>query len=249
MNFFDNDEKIFNSFITNKYQAEESEFLEEQGFEWEKFGKNKWCWLIDNKKINEIMINKYFISVLLPYYIIKRDLARSDLKILGFNPFLIEISHYNYHLDKIKELYLDYNKRDLVKIFGEEKTLIKLERAEKKIDDLNKKKALKEINFYSDIKEFCEKINNNDKAKFSNKEKIKYTLSRMYKFNSKLYNKLEKDNLTLVEICQNFLIIFIKLRFKHNYIATILDIDKRNLYEMYEKHLNLNYQKAKLEFF
>ena len=249
MNFFDNDEKIFDSFITNKYQVEESEFLEEQGFEWEKFGKNKWCWLIDNEKINEKMINKYFISVLLPYYIIKRDLARSDLKKLGFNPFLIEISHYNYHLDKIKELYLDYNKRDLVKIFGEEKTLIKLERAQKKINDIIKKKAVKEINFYSDIKEFCGKINNNDKSKFSNKEKFKYTLSRMYKFNSKLYNKLEKDNLTLVEICQNFLIIFIKFRFKHNYIATILDIDKRNLYEMYEKHLNTNYQKAKLEFF
>ena len=180
MSFLNNDEKKFDSFVIKKYQSEEIEFLEEQGFDWEKFGKNKWCWLINNEEINEIMITKYFISVLLPYYIIKEDLTRNDLKKLGFNPFLVKLSHCNYHLDKIKELYLDCNKKDLVKIFGEEKTLIKLERAEKKIDDLIKKKALKEINFYSDIKEFCEKINNNDKAKFSNKEKFKYILSRMY---------------------------------------------------------------------
>ena len=239
----------FDSFLMQKFLKEETEFLEEQGFDWEEFGRNKWCWLIDDEKINEIMIKKYFISVLLPYYIIKRDLVRSDLKDLGFNPFLVKLSHCNYHLDKIKELYLDYNKKDLVKTFGEEKTLIKLERAEKKIDDLIKKKALKEINFYSDIKEFCEKINNNDKAKFSNKEKFKYTLSRMYKFNSKLYNKLEKDNLALVEICQNFLIYFVQNRFKQKYIAKILNIDKRNLFEIFKKYLNKNYNELKLEYF
>ena len=249
MSFLKNDEKKFDSFVIRKYQAEEIEFLEEQGFDWKKFGKNKWCWLVNNEKINEIMINKYFISVLLPYYLIKEDLARNDLKKLGFNPFLIKLSHCNYHLNKIKELYLDCSKKDLVKIFGEEKTLIKLERAEKKIDDLIKKKALKEINFYSDIKEFCEKINNNDKIKFSNKEKFKYTLSRMYKFNSKLYNKIEKDNSTLIEICQNFLIYFVQNRFKRKYIAKILNIDNRNLYEIFKKYLNKNYNELKLEYF
>lgn len=202
-----------------------------------------------DENISEIMVNKYFESVLLPYYLIKKDLSRKHLKKLGFNPFLIRISRNNYHLSKIKDNFIDTKKDDLIKLFGKEQALKKLERAKIKIENLIKMENLEEIKFFSDIKEYVDKIKDVDKLTLSNKQKFKYMLSRMYNYDCQFYESLENNNLTFFEICQEFLKYFIKCRFKQKYIAKIIDIDKRNLYEVFKKFLQINFHHAKLEYF
>ncbi len=71
----------------------------------------------------------------------------------------------------------------------------------------------------------------------------------MYKYNCLFYESLEENNLTLIEICREFLKYFMKCGFRQQYIAKILDINKRNLYEIFEKFLRMNFNQAKLEYF
>ena len=142
----------FDSFLIKKFLKEEIEFLDEQGFDWEEFGRNKWCWLFNDEKINEVMMKKYFLSVLLPFYLIKKNLSHNDLKKLGFNPFLIRLSHDNIQYEKLKENYIDYKKEDLIRFFGEKNTSINLKRAREKINDMEKIKNQNEFNMFSDVK-------------------------------------------------------------------------------------------------
>ncbi len=244
---FSNNSDIF---MIQKYQSEEKEFLEEENLNWENFGRNKWCWITDrNGHISDIMIDRYFKSVLLPYYLIRKNLSRSELKKLGFNPFLIKISHYNFNYEELKEKFKDCTKEDLVNLYGEKNALKKFKRASDKIDSLEELNYNNKIDFFSDVKDYCNNINEFDKNTLNNEQKLKYILSRMYKYDSNFYDNLEKRKFTLKEICEKFLIYFIQNRLKQKYIAEILNIDKRNLYELFKRYLNKNYNESKLEYF
>lgn len=55
-------------------------FFQEEELNWENFGKNKWLWLLDqDENISEIMVNKYFVSVLLPNYLIKYEILLNSI--------------------------------------------------------------------------------------------------------------------------------------------------------------------------
>ena len=85
--------------MNNNFLKDEKDFLLNQGINLDLFRKYKWQWLEKEKDILDLnILNNYFTYVLLPYYIINKDLSRSDLKKLGFNPFLVKISHYQFQL-------------------------------------------------------------------------------------------------------------------------------------------------------
>ncbi len=97
----------------------------------------KLSWL-NNKEI----VEKYFISVLLPYYILNPYLSYRDLRSLGFRSFLerankIEIGCFA----DIKNKYLKFAKDELLKFmvneFGKEKLRNKLKYAQKRLEEVN----------------------------------------------------------------------------------------------------------------
>jgi len=233
--------------MNNNFLKDEKDFLLNQGINLDLFRKYKWQWLEKEKDILDLnILNNYFIYVLLPYYIINKDLTRSDLKKLGFNPFLVKLSHCNFHLSKLKNKYNDFEEKDLIFLLGKDIALERLNWARMKINDLNKHENLLEKAFFSDIKSFSD---NEKTFMMSNKEKFKWLLSRMYKFYPTYFVELEKKYNDYEKIARKIFIKFIENRFRQSYIANILSLDKRNLLDNFYKYLNMNWYDAKLEYF
>ena len=235
-------------FTISAFSKEEEDFLISQYLSPSNFKKNKWSWMEKGKNdIDPKMVRKYFIYVLLPYYIVKEDLSRADLKMLGFNPFLVKISKGHIYLSELKNKFKGFGKKDLFNLLGKDIALKRLREAQKRIDCIIREKQRHEEEFFSDL----ESYSNNVKKSFSqsNKEKLKWILSRMYNFNPTYFNNLRKENFTYLNIAREFLIYFIRNRFKQFHIGEILKINKRNLLNWFYNLLNMNWNQAKLEYF
>ena len=234
--------------MNNNFLKDEKDFLLNQGINLDLFRKYKWQWLEKEKDILDLnILNNYFTYVLLPYYIINKDLSRSDLKKLGFNPFLVKISHYQFQLSELKDEFRPFSKDNLIKLLGKTIAIRRLKIASQRISNLEKERDEAEKIFFSDVYTYSDDVIKSNKM--SNQKKIKWTLSRMYKFNPNLFKNLERNNYSYPNIVSEFLIYFIKNRFRQSYISKILMVDERNLLKKYKKFLNLNFQEAKLEYF
>ncbi|MBD3341440.1 MAG: hypothetical protein GF353_20205, partial [Candidatus Lokiarchaeota archaeon] len=143
------------------FLPEELEFLEEESINILKID-SKWSWL------SKDLAEKYFLSVLLPYYIIEPNLNRNKLSLLGFSPFLKKIKKIkDIHFSKLKEKYLKHDKRKLLHLmntnFGEDRIRRKLQNATSKINNLTDRILDKVIlgTDYSLFEEFLLKTHKN----------------------------------------------------------------------------------------
>ncbi|MFW9876757.1 MAG: HNH endonuclease signature motif containing protein, partial [Candidatus Thorarchaeota archaeon] len=86
------------------FLPEETEFYREEGIEDKIQSNNRWALFYDNPELFE----KYFLSVIAPYYIINPDLKSSyELEALGFGGFLNAIKRTpSIKLSEIKEKFL-----------------------------------------------------------------------------------------------------------------------------------------------
>jgi len=121
-------------FVTNEFSDEELEFLEEEHILIQD-SDSKWSWLTSE------LAEKYFVSVLLPYYIIKPKLHREDLYLLGFRPFFSKLSNQKeIHFSVIKGKYLNLDAERLIEYlnekFGVDKAKRKLENAKNRLSSI-----------------------------------------------------------------------------------------------------------------
>ena len=128
-----NIEKEKSVLTVSKFLDEELEFLKEEGISIQ--GSNsKWSWLTNE------LAEKYFISVLLSYYIIKPNLIYDELYLLGFKGFILKFQKLGFSFSQIKNYYTslnDQNKKNLlVEKFGLEKANKKLEYAKNRLNKL-----------------------------------------------------------------------------------------------------------------
>ena len=125
-----------NSTIENiNFLKEELEFLKEEHILVEDFD-SKWSWLTNE------LAEKYFISVLLPYYIVEPSLAYEKLNLLGFRNFCDTLKRKKIYFSVIKDKYLNLDPQKLIKILiekiGADKANNKIENAKKKLKNFIK---------------------------------------------------------------------------------------------------------------
>ena len=133
-------EKTVNLYSNStKFLNEELEFLKEEPISIQD-SDSKWSWLTKS------LAEKYFVSVLLPYYIVKPNLTYDELYKLGFYAFIHKLKDMQgIHFSDIKKIYLNLNTQRLTDFlnekFGINKANKKLENAKIRLDNI--------VNMYS----------------------------------------------------------------------------------------------------
>ena len=117
-----------------KFLNEEQEFLKEEHILIQD-SDSKWSWLTNE------LAEKYFISVLLPYFIVKPKLHLEDLYQLGFHAFFSRLKYQNIHFLQIKSKYLNSDMQKptdfLNEKFGVDIANKKLENAKNRLNNNN----------------------------------------------------------------------------------------------------------------
>jgi hypothetical protein len=122
------------------YTEEETAFFEEQELYYSEFcigSRRDWTWLENNP----LLAYDYFISVLLPYYIVDKDLTYKMLRELGFGAFINELNRLkNLDFSELKKTYLESDEENLINLminkFGEEKMHEKLKIAKHRLKNI-----------------------------------------------------------------------------------------------------------------
>lgn len=114
-----------------KFMEEELEFLREENIEFQD-SDTKWSWLTIE------LAEKYFVSVLLPYYVVKSDLSYNELNQLGFNAFIEKIKRMKgLNYSELKNKYINLGKQNLthflIREFGKDIAEEKLINAKKRL--------------------------------------------------------------------------------------------------------------------
>lgn len=125
-----------NQNLNNQFNIEEKRFLKKKGIDVNNL-KSKWSWLYENPSL----IDDYFISTILPYFIMKPDLTYAEIDRLGFNGFRNALKRgksnkkFLITFSQLKEKYIPSDKEIFITMVGKDIANRKLERAEQEIEE------------------------------------------------------------------------------------------------------------------
>ncbi len=127
---------------------EEIDFLEEQNINWNDMKKRyryDWSWLDSDTAI------KYFISLILPFYLLEPKISKEDLIYLGFNAFVNVINKkLGLNIKALLKLTQDISEKEFIDMFGKVQAKKKFDNANEKLTNLRLTISQKQHgNFYT----------------------------------------------------------------------------------------------------